>query len=271
MRGLDGRTVALLESRRGTELATLVRQFGGTPVSAPSVQEIERPDDIARFAHGLAAARFDLVVFLTGAGVQAVLHDAERRGCLDGTVVALGRISLACRGPKPLATLRRHGLRPQVTTSKPHTSDDLLEALTQLDLDGRALALVHYGERNPSLSESLQRRGAKVEDICAYEWMLPDDVGPLLTVIDEVVARRVDALLVTSQIQYRHLLDVARGASREDALAGALSCDVVVGAIGPICGDAIRRSGIVPDVMPGAANLPAFVRALSDYFELVRG
>ena len=264
MPALDGRTIALLESRRGAELDALVRQAGGTPVRAASVREVARPDDVARFAEGLAGDRFDVVVFLTGAGVHALLDDS-----VDGTVAALRRCTVACRGPKPLAALKRYGVAAHVMTAKPHTSDELVDSLARMDLVRHRVALVHYGERNPSLGAALRGMGAHVTDICAYEWMLPDDVEPLVLLVDKMLAGDVDALLVTSQIQYRHLCEVAACADREQRLNVALRTDVVVAAIGPICADAIRRSGVIPDVMPEASNLPSLVRALGDYFELI--
>jgi uroporphyrinogen-III synthase len=269
MRALDGRTIALLESRRGAELEALVRHAGGTPVRAVSVVEVERPADVSRLADGLDRDRFDVVIFLTGAGVHALLNDAERRGRIDEAAAALRRCTIVCRGPKPLAVLKRHGVTAHVTTARPHTSAELLDALAGVTLDRRMLALVHYGERNRSLSAALAARGAQVDDVCAYEWTLPKDLGPLTRLTDRVIDGRVDALLVTSQIQYRHLYEVAERADREERLKLALQTEVIVGAIGPVCADAIRRTGVVPDVMPAAPNLPSLVRALGDYFELI--
>jgi uroporphyrinogen-III synthase len=271
MRALDGRTIGVLESRRGAELTALVRQLGGTVVGAPAVQEVERPDDIGRFTDLLITGCFDVVIFLTGAGVNAVLHDADRRQRLASTVAGLGRITLACRGPKPLTALKRQGLTPAVTTVKPHTSCALIDALSAVDLARRSVALIHYGERQPMLTETLRARGADVHDVCAYEWMLPDDLDALVALVDAAIAKRIDALLITSQIQYRHLFDVADRVHRVAALHNALRDDVVLGAIGPVCADVIRRSGIVPDVIPPAPNLPSLVRAVADYFDLVRG
>jgi uroporphyrinogen-III synthase len=269
MRALEGRTIGVLESRRGAELTALVRHLGGTVVGAPAVQEIERPDDIGRFTDLLLTGCFDLVIFLTGSGVNAVVQDAERRQRLEPTVASFRRVALACRGPKPLAALKRRGLTPAVTTVKPHTSGELVDALAGIDLDGRSVALIHYGERQLMLTQSLRARGARVHDVCAYEWMLPDDLGALAALVDAAIAGRIDALLVTSQIQYRHLFEVADRVHRAAALHNALRDVVVLGAIGPVCADAIRRSGIVPDVMPPAPNLPSLVRAVADYFDLM--
>jgi uroporphyrinogen-III synthase len=265
MRGLDGRTIALLESRRGTELMALVQHAGGAAIAAVSVQECARPADIARFVEQLARERFDMVGFLTGAGVQAI--------AAEGTVAitSLGRTVLACRGPKPVAALRRVGLRPTICTARPHTSEEVVEAIAATSVDGRRIALVHYGELNPTVSRRLRALGAEVEDVCAYEWALPDDLAPLRRVVECIVTRRVDALIVTSQIQYRHLNEVARQEQHADALRDALASDVIVAAIGPVCADVIRQSGVIPDVMPSAPNLPSLVRALADYFDLVDG
>jgi uroporphyrinogen-III synthase len=252
MPALDGRTIALLESRRGAELDALVRQAGGTPVRAASVREVARPDDVARFAEGLAGDRFDVVVFLTGAGVHALLDDS-----VDGTVAALRRCTVASRGPKPLAALKRYGVAAHVMTAKLHP-DELVDSLARIDLVRRRVALVHYGAQSVA-GAALRGMGARVTDICAYEWMLPDDVEPLVLLVDKLLAGDVDALLVTSQIQYRHLCEVAACADREQRLNIALRTDVVVGAIGPICADAIRRSGVIPDVMPETPNLPSLV------------
>ena len=270
MRVLEGRTIGVLESRRGAELTALVRQLGGTVVGAPAVQEIERPDDIGRFTDLLITGCFDVVIFLTGAGVNAVVDDADRRQRLDATVAALGRITLACRGPKPLLALKRQGLTPAVTTVKPHTSSELIDALAAIDLRGHSVALIHYGERQPMLTETLRGRGANVHDVCAYEWTLPDDLDGLMALVDAAIAGRLDALLITSQIQYRHLFDVADRVHRVAALHNALRDKVVLGAIGPVCADVIRKSGIVPDVMPPAPNLPSLVRAVADYFDLIK-
>jgi uroporphyrinogen-III synthase len=100
---------------------------------------------------------------------------------------------------------------------------------------------------------------------------LPSDDRPLVALIERVVAGRVDALLVTSQIQFRNLRAIAGRTAHDQRLHEALRGEVVVGAIGPICAAAIREGGVIPDVMPAAANLPSLVRALADYFELTHG
>ena len=114
-----------------------------------------------------------------------------------------------CRGPKPVAVLRRNDVPVGMTAAEPHTTAEVLQALENVDVAGKAVAFVHYGERNETAADGLRARGAVVNEICLYEWRLPDDVAPLEQLVDEIIAGRVDALAITSQIQCRHLFQIA--------------------------------------------------------------
>ena len=86
--------------------------------------------------------------------------------------------------------------------------------------------------------------------------------------VRRVVAGEIDALLVTSQIQFRFLLEIAARAGLAEALIDALNEQVIVGAVGPICAAALRAGGVVPDVLPALPNSASLVGAVADYFEL---
>ena len=104
--------------------------------------------------------------------------------------------------------MRRHGLEPTIVPQKPFTTREILQALEPIDLTGKRTALVHYGERNTALADALRQRGAQLAEACPYEWALPEDIEPLRTVVRER-ERHVDALVFTSQVQVRHLFNVA--------------------------------------------------------------
>jgi uroporphyrinogen-III synthase len=48
----------------------------------------------------------------------------------------------------------------------------------------------------------------------------------------------------------------------------ALSRDVVVAAVGPVCASALREYGITPDVIPAHPKMGSLITALADYVEL---
>lgn len=268
MRTFSGRTIALLESRQSNEIAAMVGRLGGTPILAPAVRECPSHTDTRPLLARIIRGDFPLVIALTGAGVAALFAEAERQTVLEDARKALARTTIVSRGPKPQTALKRHGLIASLSTAKPHTSFELLDVLTGMNLERLAVLLLHYGERNTSLSTALTARGAMVEDVCLYEWALPEDVEPLRDVVRRAVAGRIDALIVTSQVQFRHLLEIAGHDGLDKALVHALNEHVVVGAIGPVCAAALRAGGVIPDVLPASPNSASLVGAVADYFEL---
>jgi uroporphyrinogen-III synthase len=270
-RPLDGKKIALLETRLSADIATLVKRFGGLPVGAPSVREVPRLDDVDTFVAGLTNGRYAVAVFQTGVGAAALFREADRRGCLPDVLTALRSITVACRGPKPLAVLTRHEVPVAITTVKPHTSFELLQGLAEINLEGRGVLLVHYGERNVAMADALRARGARLDEVCPYVWALPEDVAPIEAVVREAIAGRLDAMLFTNQIQCRHLFQIAGVLGLAEPLVASLNAEIVVGAVGPVAADALRAAGVTPDVMPASPNMGSLITAVADYFELTEG
>jgi len=270
MASLTGKRIALLEARMSAEMASMVERFGGTPYSVPAVREspLDLPEETTAFVDALCAGRFDVVVFMTGVGATALLKEAEKRGQLDAALVALRGATTVCRGPKPVAVLRRNDVQVNFTAAEPHTTTELLQALEAFDLKSKSIALVHYGERNDHAADALKGRGAALSEICLYEWRLPDDVTPLRQLIDEIIDGTIDALAVTSQIQIRHLFEIADKLGKHSELADALNRRTVVAAVGPVCAAALRSYGVIPHVQPSHPKMGPMMLALSDYFEL---
>ena len=127
--------------------------------------------------------------------------------------------------------------------------------------------LVHYGERNRAVSDDLRARSARLNELCPYEWMLPQDLGPLKAVVHDAVAHRLDAVLFTSQVQCRHLFQVAAEMGLADLLVLSLSRYVVVGAVGQVCARALKKMGVTPDVVPTSPNMSALITAVARYFD----
>ena len=270
MRPLEHLRIGVLEGRLRDEATALIERLGGEAVRAPAVREVRQPEASRDAVRQLASGSYDLAIFLTGAGATALLQDADELGVLSAVRDALKKITVACRGPKPLAALKRHGIIASVTTVKPHTSSELLAALAPLDLVKASALLVHYGERQTDLANALRLRVAALDEACPYVWQLPDDPQPLASLIVEILNGGVDALLVTSQVQCRHLFQVAAEMRLTHELTAALSRDVVVAVVGPVSAAAAKQFGITPDVMPAAPNMASLVTAVGDYFKLLR-
>jgi uroporphyrinogen-III synthase len=249
------------------ELSDLVRRFGGVPHSAQAVREVPRLERVPALIDALSGGCFSVVVFLTGVGVTALLREAERLGRLEEALAALRAATIACRGPKPVAALTRYNVPVQIKAIEPYTTVELLDGLSGIDFSAKGVALVHYGEPNHVLANELKARGARLEEWCLYEWLLPEDIGPLAALVGDLIDRRVEAIAFTSQIQCRNLFRLAADAGKSDELVSVLNDQTIVAAIGPVCVAALHELGITPDVVPAHPKMGALIAALADYVE----
>jgi uroporphyrinogen-III synthase len=272
MSDLHGKRIALLEGRMETELAGLVRRHGGEPYCVPAVREtpLDCGAEVAAFLNLLSRGSIAVAVFMTGVGVTALFTEAARLGRRDELAEGLAGITTVCRGPKPTAALKRQGLTPSLGVAAPYTAVELMEVLEGLDLAGQGVALLHYGERNTALAAWLAGRGANIEELCLYEWQLPDDLDALERLIQELLAGAVDAIAFTSQIQVRHLFQVAAARGLASELAAALNTSVVVGAVGPTCAAALTAAGVTPDAVPDYPKMGPMVLALATALQGVK-
>jgi uroporphyrinogen-III synthase len=271
MRGLEGVRVALLEGRMSGELAGLVRRYGGEPYCVPAVREaaLDCSAEVAELLDFLEGGK--VVVFQTGVGAEALFLEAERLGRLDDLLAALGRGVVACRGPKPGAVLAKRRVRVDVKAEEPYTTANLLDALAGAGVADADVAVLQYGERNAALSDALGALGARVRELCLYEWLLPEDAGPLRALVGEIVAGQVPAAAFTSQIQARHLFRIAADAGCEADLVRALATATVVASVGPTCSAVLRSLGVEPRVEPERPKMGPMIAALAEYFTVARG
>jgi uroporphyrinogen-III synthase len=269
MSKLNGRRIALVEGRMPGELADLVRRHGGEPMNVPAVREATRAcaEEVGTFLDRLSGGVFQIVVCLTGVGVMTLARTAEQLNRLPELLQGLQRVTTVCRGPKPLAALKRQGITATVQTQEPYTTAELLVAMAGLPLSGQGVALVHYGERNAALADALRQRRARLDELCLYEWLLPEDLGPLQHLVGDLIAARVDAIAFTSQVQVRHLWQVASSLGKATELTHALTDQVVVAAVGPTCAAALADLGVMPRVVPAHPKMGPMVTALAAYFE----
>jgi uroporphyrinogen-III synthase len=247
--GLSGLRVALFEARFKDEFANLVRKQGGEPLVGPTMVEapLELGDELRAFVAALRAGELDVMIALTGVGQRKLAALVEPIISRDELRDRLSAIVVAARGPKAVGGLKELGVKPQVTAPEPHTWQELLAALEKyMALRGKRVALQQYGVPHERLTEALEARDARVVQVPVYRWTLPDDLGPLERVIDELCAGHVDAVLFTSGPQAGALVEVAGSLGKEATLRAALA-RVAIGSIGPSCTEALQNLGLEPE------------------------
>ncbi|MSQ27958.1 MAG: uroporphyrinogen-III synthase [Dehalococcoidia bacterium] len=264
---LDGRVVAVLEARRAGDMASLITRQGGTPYPAPALKEVplENQGEVAQFVDRMATESVSVAIFLTGVGAAALLAAAESLGRLSEVLGALSRAIVVARGPKPVAVLKRYGVRVDLVPPEPNTSRELLEQLEGLDLPGKLVALQHYGQPNVFLRDALLARGAQLLEVSLYGWEMPDDRGPLTAFLADVQRGGIDAVAATSQAQVHNLFRLAAHFGQAEALRAALNQSVAVAAVGPVCARAWVDQGVAVDIEPEHPKMGHLVLAIGAY------
>ncbi|PYN93027.1 MAG: hypothetical protein DMD91_31085 [Candidatus Rokuibacteriota bacterium] len=267
-RPLGGRTIAITESRRATELATLITRLGGTPRCAPAVREVPCRDRgpareaLDRICRGEVAA----ILFLTGVGARAFLELATEHGRRDELVRAFAGMLVGARGPKPVAVLRAAAIAIDLIPTEP-TSEALLDALSATrTLRGTTVAVQLFGD-DRRLVERLASLGAEPLPIPLYEWALPEDQTPLVQLIDAVTRGQIDVIAFTSSPQIHHLFAVAERLGASDRLTRALRESVTVAVVGPVCEQTLAARGIPAPIQPAKGTMGALVHAIGEHLK----
>ena len=267
---LNGRTLAFVEARMPDAMAGLIRRHGGVPYGAPVMQEIYRTDspEVRQAIADICAGRVDAAIFLTGVGADAMMGIADAMERLSEFEAALRNITVIARSPKPGRILRRHQIPIALMPPEPYTSTDLTAAISAagLPLAGRRVIFQRHGGPDAELPAYLRQQGACYRELTLYDWGLPDDTAPVLSLIDAMEQGSIDALAFTSRPQVPNLIQIVAAAGREKTLRACLSESVPVASVGPVCTRQLRQHNIPVAIEPPHPHMGSLVLAVAEYF-----
>ena len=267
---LNGRVVAFVEARMLSEMAALVERHGGVAYPAPVLQEVYLNDDpdVQRLIRDVCDDRIDVVVLLTGVGTRALIESADAMGLKQRFLDYLNTCTIYARSPKPARVLRQHNIHIDLMPPEPYTSQDLVNAIGNTALEGKEVAVQAYGGPNNFLTRSLREKGANVREVKLYSWGIPEDKAPVLRMIDDLAAGKIDAVAFTSQPQVDNLLAIADQSDRGELLRNVLARDsLTIASIGPVCSRKLRERNIRVDVEPAHVHMGNLIIALADRFQ----
>jgi uroporphyrinogen-III synthase len=222
---------------------------------------IENNTEAFDFAERLFRGEFDLAIFLTGVGTRALNKVLASRYPEEKFAESLRRITVAARGPKPLAVLREMQVPVAVAAPEPNTWRELLGALN--GRTERKIVVQEYGKPNLELLDALRARGADVTTVRVYQWDLPADTGPLREAVHRIADGRADVAMFTTSIQIQHLFRIATEENLADALQRGLH-SMVIASIGPTTSEALEEFGLVPDTTPSHPKMGYLVKETAE-------
>ena len=258
-----------LESRRAAEIAKLIRTYGGDPIVVPALREIppESNQQTLAFVSDLMDGKIDMVIFLTGVGVRALMEIVETKYDREDFLRVLRMVKIASRGPKPTAALRELKVPIHVNVPEPSTWRELTQKLEQdfaASLPSLRVAVQEYGTSNPDLLSWLSARCEAVTRVAVYQWALPEDIQPLRECVVGLVEGLVDVVLFTTSIQIVHLFEVARQMGCEEVLRTNLAATAIF-SIGPTTTEELKRRGLTPELEPAHPKMGFLVNEAAQH------
>ena len=230
---------------------------------APALAEVPavEPAVIATLVADLEERPATLAIFQTGVGTAALFSSTDALGYTPRLLELLTRMTVAVRGPKPVAVLRERGVHIDRAAREPFTTHELLATIGDIAVDGKRVLVQRYGAANIELEGALLERGADVIEVTTYRWSLPTDTKPLVKLIDALERGAVDAIAITSSAQVYNLFALAERRGRSVRLRDALR-GTVVASIGPVASAALRKFGVAVTVEASPPRLEQLASAL---------
>lgn len=282
---LAGLTVVITGSRRASELAHLITNFGGRPYLAPTVG-IEARDDVSKeaefFINKILEERIDYVVFMTGPGVYSLMSTAKNLGIEKKFAEALQQTTVIARSLKPKIALANHGVKTDIIPEE-NTAEGIVKLLKSFSMAGRNVAVLWHGSYSPLLKNELHAVGARVFEASTYRYSLeltesgarilemmgfkyiPPDEAKVVKLVEDIGKGLVDVITFTSPPAVRDLFKIAEAYHLKEPLQYYLNKEVVVVAVGPSTMKALEENYVHIDVMPDVYKMGPMIKSLSDY------
>jgi uroporphyrinogen-III synthase len=287
---LTGLTIAITGSRRGSELARIVKNLGGRPYIAPTVgieADLKTPDNaIVEFIKRITKQDVDYMIFMTGPGVFSLMSIAKSYGMEEDLIAALQKVNVVARSTKPQMVLKKYGIRTHLIPHE-NTAKGILNLLKNIGMLGRTIGILWHGGYQMQLREELYRAGAaNVIEASTYQYSfeLNNDGASILTsmgfnyvvpklgtvihLIGDIIAGRIDIITFTSPPSVHGLFKIANINHTIGSLRDSLNTNVIVAAVGPSTEEAIKENKVVVDVIPQIYKMGAMVKSISDYVSL---
>jgi len=265
----NGLRVLSLESRRAKEIEKLIRTYGGEPIVVPAMREVglESNQHVLEFATKLLKGDYDLIIFMTGVGLRAMLEIVQTRFGKEEFLTALRKVKIAARGAKPASALRELKITVDVISEEPSTWHELLQAIDAAygdSLRQMHVAVQEYGASNPDLLAELSSRSRELTKVPVYQWALPENLQPLRECVLGLLNGMVDVVLFTTAVQIIHLFRVAEQMAVQEQLREILRKTVVL-SIGPTTSEELQHHGIEPDFEPSRPKMGFLVNEAAQY------
>jgi uroporphyrinogen-III synthase len=282
---LRGITVAVTSSRRASELADIVRKFGGIPYIAPTIgikNNSELNSECNRFVETISNESMHFFIFMTGVGVFNLFQNLQKLHKLNTVVEKLQDTIVIARSNKPKMELRKFGIKTNFVPNI-NTIDGILNLLKRFDVKNKNIGILWHGDSSSSFKKKLASLGANIFDFSSYSYsarleqtnasmleeMGYDYVAPdeekIKMLIEDIMKGKVDSITFTSPPAVKEFFEFAKRNNKINLLKDKLNSQVLVVSVGPSTSKMLAMFYVLADIMPTTYRMGPMIKELADY------
>ena len=226
-RPLHGKRVVVTRARaQASGLAAGLRGLGADVVELPAIR-IEPRLDAPEVRAAVEAMHSYALVCVTSPNGARLLFEAMAAQGRDAR--ALANATVAAIGPGTAAALAAKGVIADIVPER-FVAESLIEALGQVDVNGRPVLVARAAEARDVLPDALAGRGAKVDVVALYETVREQPSEAALE-----AAQSADYVTFTSSSTVRNFVD---------AVGERFPREARIVSIGPITSATVREAGL---------------------------
>ncbi len=282
---LRGITVAVTSSRRASELADIVRKFGGIPYIAPTIgikNNSQLNSECNHFIETISNERMHFFIFMTGVGVFNLFQNLQKLHKLNTVIEKLRDTIVIARSNKPKMELRKFGIKTNFVPTI-NTIDGILNLLKRYDIKNKNIGILWHGDSSISFKKKLASLGANVFDFTSYSYsagleqtnatmlkeMGYDYVAPdeekIKILIEDIMKGTVDSITFTSPPAVKEFFEFAKRNNKINSLKEMLNSNVLVVSVGPSTSKMLARFHVLADIIPTTYRMGPMIKELADY------
>ncbi|MGD9172906.1 MAG: uroporphyrinogen-III C-methyltransferase [Desulfobacterales bacterium] len=256
-RQLLGKRIVVTRARQqASDLVNLLTDLGAECLEYPTIEIIppNNPRPLKQAVANLSA--YDWIVFTSVNGIGFFFEQLFAAG---KDARALGRLKTAAIGPATAARLLEFGVTSDIVPET-YRAESVVAAFKKEKLNNKKILLPRAKEARPILPQKLNKMGARVDEIPAYETL--KTVENTADLVQQLKDKRVDMITFTSSSTVKNFKALLPAKDFAALIQG-----IAIASIGPITSDTAKKLGFDVHITAESYTIPGLVNAILRYYQ----
>jgi len=242
-------------SHQAYALSEPLRQLGATVIEVPTI-EIRSTGNRGALEHALLKIdHYDTLILTSVNGVEILFDRYNRMGL---PIVDMQHLRVVAIGPATATAIQSEGLSVSIVPEK-YVAESVIDALRGKITQHSRVLIVRAKVARDVLPNELQKMGARVDVIEAYETKVPEGAKEKLEKIFTDPASRPHVITFTSSSTAANFIDLLAD-NAQAFLEG-----IKLASIGPVTSETLRQASFPPAIEAQEYTMQGLIAAIAEY------